>query len=152
MGAPIPSLNNLGGLLKSLDKRLSLECLTAYIGEWYISYMAPMREPTYYILASLIDEPRHGWAIVQEARELSEGRVRLTAGTLYGALDRLETDGLVETDHEEIVNGRYRRYYRLTAQGQRSLAEEAARLAASAQMVNERLASIQPREIQGTTS
>ena len=111
-----------------------------------------MREPTYYILASLIDEPRHGWGIVREAGELSQGRIRLTAGTLYGALDRLQTDGLVEADHEEIVNGRCRRYYRLTALGQRSLQEEAARLAASAQVVHERLSSIRPREIPGTAS
>lgn len=111
-----------------------------------------MREPTYYILASLIEEPRHGWAIVQEAAELSQGRVRLTAGTLYGALDRLQTEGLVEADHEEIVNGRCRRYYRLTVLGQRLLQEEAAHLAASAQIVNERLSSIRPREIPGTAS
>jgi PadR family transcriptional regulator PadR len=118
--------------------------LTAYIGQWYISDMVAMREPTYYILASLIDEPRHGWAIVKEAGELSEGRIRLTAGTLYGALNRLQSDGLVEADHEEIVNGRCRRYYRLTALGQRSLEEEAARLAASAEVVHERLSSIRP--------
>ncbi len=114
--------------------------------------MRQLREPTYYILASLIDEPRHGWGIIQEASRLSQGRIRLTAGTLYGALDRLQADGLVEADHEEIVNGRCRRYYRLTALGQRLLQEEAARLAASAQIVNERLSSIQPREIQGATS
>jgi PadR family transcriptional regulator PadR len=132
--------------------RLSLRGLTAYIGKWYIPNMAAMREPTYYILASLIDEPRHGWAIVKEAGELSQGRIRLTAGTLYGALDRLQSDGLVEADHEEIVNGRCRRYYRLTALGQRLLQEEAARLAASAQVVHERLSSIRPRETQGATS
>jgi len=114
--------------------------------------MAQLREPTYYILASLIDEPRHGWGIVQEAAELSQGRIRLTAGTLYGALDRLQTEGLVEQDREEIVNGRCRRYYCLTALGQRLLQEEAARLAASAQIVNERLSSIRPRETQGATS
>lgn len=126
--------------------------MTACIGYWYISFMATMREPSYYILASLIDEPRHGWGIVREAAELSQGRVRLTAGTLYGALDRLETEGLVEKDREEIVNGRCRRYYRLTALGQRSLQEEAARLAASARIVHERLSSAQQREIQGATS
>ena len=98
-----------------------------------------MREPTYYILASLIGEPRHGWAIIQEARELSKGRVRLTAGTLYGALDRLRAEGLVEQDREEIVNGRCRRYYRLTSLGQSLLEEEAACLAASAEVVRERL-------------
>jgi PadR family transcriptional regulator PadR len=114
--------------------------------------MQTMREPTYYILASLIDEPRHGWAIIREAGELSEGRVRLTAGTLYGALDRLQTEGLVEQDHEEIVSGRCRRYYRLTALGQRALREEAAHLAASAEMVRKRLLLVRPVEIGGITS
>ncbi len=101
--------------------------------------MVPMREPTYYILASLIGEPRHGWAIISEAAQLSGGTVRLTAGTLYGALDRLKDEGLVEQDREEVVNGRCRRYYRLTARGESALREEAGRLAASAEVVRERL-------------
>lgn len=108
-----------------------------------------MREPTYFILASLIDQPRHGWGIIDEVRELSQGRVRLTAGTLYGALDRLRAEGLVEEDHEEIVSGRCRRYYRLTSPGQRLLQEEAERLAASAQVVRKRLSSVLPSKIQG---
>ena len=49
-----------------------------------------MREPTYFLLAGLLDGPRHGYAIAQVARELSDGRVGLSAGTLYGALDRLD--------------------------------------------------------------
>ncbi len=78
--------------------------------------------------------------------------MRLTAGTLYGALERLKTEGLVDMDREEIVNGRCRRYYRLTALGQRLLEEEAARLAESAQIVHERLLSIRRPEIKGATS
>jgi len=111
-----------------------------------------MREPTYYILASLLGGPLHGWAIVREAGELSQGRVRLTAGTLYGALDRLEAEGLVEEDHEEIVKGRCRRYYRLTSLGQKLLQEEAERLAASARVVRERLSSYKPAKTQETTA
>ncbi|MBN1629773.1 MAG: helix-turn-helix transcriptional regulator [Thermoleophilia bacterium] len=114
--------------------------------------MRQLREPTYYILASLIDEPRHGWSIIQEAADLSQGRIRLTAGTLYGALDRLQTEGLVEQDREEIVNGRCRRYYRLTAPGHRLLREEAARLAASAHIVQKRLSSAPPAKVQGAAS
>jgi PadR family transcriptional regulator PadR len=111
-----------------------------------------MREPTYYILASLIGEPRHGWAIISEALQLSGGRVRLTAGTLYGALDRLQDEGMVEQDHEEIVNGRCRRYYRLTSLGEGALKEEAAHLAASAEVVREKLSSLKPSMIGGTAS
>ena len=109
--------------------------------------MEPLREPTYYILASLIDQPRHGWGIIQEVTEMSQKRVRLTAGTLYGALDRLETEGLVEKDHEEVVNGRCRRYYRLTARGEGALREEVERLSASVQVVKQRLATTTPRKL-----
>jgi PadR family transcriptional regulator PadR len=106
--------------------------------------MAKMQEPTYYILASLIGGPLHGWAIVQEAAEISQGSVRLTAGTLYGALDRLQTEGLVDKDHEEIVSGRCRRYYRLTGLGETTLAQEATRLTSAAKVVQERLTSVRP--------
>jgi DNA-binding PadR family transcriptional regulator len=60
------------------------------------------------------------------AQRVSEGRVRLRAGTLYAVLDRLRADGLIEVDREEIVQSRLRRYYRLTAVGAGRLAEETA--------------------------
>ena len=53
-----------------------------------------MQEPTYFTLAALLEGPLHGYAIIARARELSDGQVRLTAGTLYGALDRLSGEGL----------------------------------------------------------
>jgi DNA-binding PadR family transcriptional regulator len=98
--------------------------------------MAPMREPTYFILAALVDGPLHGYGIVHEAESLSEGRVRLTAGTLYGALDRMESRGLVEIDREETVEGRLRRYYRLSSGGREAVVAEADRLAAAARVVH----------------
>src|SRR4051812_10257981 len=87
-----------------------------------------MRPPTYFILAVLLDGPLHGYAIIKRADELSGGRVRLPAGTLYGALDRLEQQGLVEVGGDEVVDGRARRYYRLTAAGQAAVEAEAERL------------------------
>jgi PadR family transcriptional regulator PadR len=104
--------------------------------------MAPMREPTYFILAALLDGPSHGYGLIKEAAALSGGRVRLTAGTLYGALDRLAAEGLVEGDREELVNGRRRRYYRLTATGEIALSEETERLRSAAEVVGNRLASL----------
>jgi len=77
----------------------------------------PMREPSYFILAALLDEPLHGYAIIKRVAELSAGRVRLAAGTLYTALDRLAAEGLLTVVTEEVVNGRARRYYGLTQQG-----------------------------------
>jgi DNA-binding PadR family transcriptional regulator len=94
--------------------------------------MAAMREPTFWILTALTTAPRHGYGIIQQAGQLSDGRVRLQAGTLYAALDRLVAEGLVELDREETVDGRNRRYYRLTDDGAGALDAEAARLRASA--------------------
>ncbi|WP_329103198.1 PadR family transcriptional regulator [Micromonospora sp. NBC_01699] len=99
---------------------------------------APMREPTYFILAALQDEPLHGYAIVKRAQELSEGRVRLTTGTLYAALDRLTGEELVRVAEETVVNGRARRTYELTERGLSALQEEAARMAAAARIVRDR--------------
>ena len=98
-----------------------------------------LREPTYFILASLIDGPLHGYGIIKRAETLSGGRVRLAAGTLYGALDRLMADELVEEQGREVVEGRERRYYALTEIGHGVLAEEARRMAASSQAVLVRL-------------
>jgi DNA-binding PadR family transcriptional regulator len=92
----------------------------------------PLREPTFFILTSLTTEPLHGYGIVQAVAALSGDRVRLQAGTLYGALDRLKDDGWVELDREEVVDGRLRRYYRLTDTGAGVLAAETARLRANA--------------------
>jgi DNA-binding PadR family transcriptional regulator len=87
-----------------------------------------MREPTVYLLTALSAGSRHGYALISEVADLSGGRVRLRPGTLYGALDRLVDEGLVAVAREEVVDGRLRRYYDLTAVGARALAEQAARL------------------------
>lgn len=92
--------------------------------------MAAMREPTYLILVALGAGERHGYGITQDVAELSEGRVKLGAGTLYGALDRLVAEGTVVATRTETVDGRLRRYYALTEEGERSVrTETAARLA-----------------------
>lgn len=100
----------------------------------YSARMA-LREPTFFLLAALQHGPLHGYAITRRVGELSGGRVRLTAGTLYGALDRLTAQGLVTTDREEEVSGRRRRYVRLTDAGLHALDEEAARMRAAAAIV-----------------
>jgi len=97
-----------------------------------------MREPTYFVLASLLDGPLHGYAIIQRTEHLSGGRVRLATGTLYTALDRLAAEGSVERVREEIVNGRARRYYGLTPTGASALRAEAARMAQPARVVRDR--------------
>ena len=91
-----------------------------------------MQEATFLILTALAARSQHGYGIITDVRELSGGRVRLRAGTLYTALDRLRADGLIAVDREEIVDNRLRRYYRLTPEGEKRLAGEAARLHANA--------------------
>jgi PadR family transcriptional regulator PadR len=95
----------------------------------------PMREPTYFVLAALLDGPLHGYGIIKRARELSGGRVRLATGTLYTALDRLTGEGYVRLVSEETVAGRVRRTYGLTAAGLAALQAEAARMAQAARLV-----------------
>jgi DNA-binding PadR family transcriptional regulator len=98
-----------------------------------------MQEPTFLILTALATGPQHGYGIMTEVGSISAGRVRLRAGTLYAALDRLLTDGLIGVDHEEVVDGRLRRYYVLSPEGRRSLTAEAARLQANASAAVTRL-------------
>ena len=97
-----------------------------------------MSEATYFILAALLDGPLHGYAVIKRAQEQSEGRVNLAVGTLYGALERMADDGLIEVDHEEVVAGRPRRYFRVTDSGRAAVQEEAGRLAAAAAVVTGR--------------
>lgn len=96
-----------------------------------------MREPTYFVLASLLDGPLHGYAIIKRSEELSGGRVRLATGTLYTALDRLTAEGYVRLVSEEIVSGRVRRSYGLTDGGATALRAEAVRMAEAARIVTE---------------
>ncbi len=103
-----------------------------------------MTEPAFFILTALVDAPLHGYGIVGEVDRLSEGRVRLKVGTLYGVLDRLVGEGLVELDREEVAQGRLRRYYRLTEEGGNCLAADAQRQAANAQVASERLRAWRP--------
>jgi DNA-binding PadR family transcriptional regulator len=97
-----------------------------------------LRPASYFVLASLLDGPLHGYAISTRAAELSDGEVRLTAGTLYGALDRMAARGLIEIESEETVEGRLRRYYRLTDGGRDAVVAEADRLASAARVVQAR--------------
>jgi PadR family transcriptional regulator, regulatory protein PadR len=100
-----------------------------------------MREPTFWILTALASQPRHGYGVIQQATQLSGGAVTLQAGTLYAALDRLAAEGLVEIDRDEVVDGRTRRYYRLTSDGAEALGVETERLRRSLQAATSQLAA-----------
>jgi DNA-binding PadR family transcriptional regulator len=98
-----------------------------------------LQEPSFLILTALAAGPQHGYGIIGDVERISDGRVRLRAGTLYAALDRLTSDGLAEIDREDVVEGRLRRYYRLTETGAKRLAAEAERLRRNAETATARL-------------
>jgi DNA-binding PadR family transcriptional regulator len=100
---------------------------------------ASLREPTFLILTALAAGAQHGYGIMTDVAEISGGRVRLRAGSLYAALNRLAVEGLIEVDREEIVDTRLRRYYRLTPPGAQRLAAEVDRLNRNTAVAAQRL-------------
>jgi DNA-binding PadR family transcriptional regulator len=109
---------------------------------WFRAHYVPMRhvthghirlkakalsEPIALILASLADEPRHGYALLTDVAKLSDGRVSLSTGTLYGAIHRLLADGWIER-FEQKDTSREKQAYRLTSIGRSQLESEMARL------------------------
>jgi len=91
----------------------------------------PLSPATFHILLALVDEERHGYAIMQEVGERTEGTVRLGPGTLYGSLKRLLEAGLVEEGVERPdaeLDDERRRYYRITRYGLAVARAEAKRL------------------------
>lgn len=100
-----------------------------------------LREQSYYVLAALLDGPQHGYGIIKQARRLTGGEVVLPPGTLYGALERLADAELIAAHGEEVVDGRVRRYFRLTDAGHATLINEATRLEAAARLVLGRVAA-----------
>ena len=87
----------------------------------------PLSEPVLLILTSLADQPRHGYALIKDIESLSNGRVRMSTGTLFGALRRLLEDGWIERFEQEDT-ARQKQAYRLTAAGREQLQLELARM------------------------
>jgi len=87
----------------------------------------PLSEPVFLILASLAEKPRHGYALMKDIEGLSDGRVRLSTGTLYGAIRRLLEDAWIERFAQEDTS-RDKQAYRLTAAGRGQLKAEVARM------------------------
>jgi DNA-binding PadR family transcriptional regulator len=86
-----------------------------------------LSEPVLLILTSLADEPRHGYALMKHIESLSEGRVRLSTGTLYGAIRRLLQAGWIEPFDQEDVS-REKQAYRLTSAGRKELESQLDRM------------------------
>jgi DNA-binding PadR family transcriptional regulator len=90
----------------------------------------PLSEAVVFILLSLLPGPKHGYAIMKDVEALSDSRVNLSTGTLYGALKRLLEAGWVRRveGKEDSENGRQRKEYTLTQLGRAILEAETARL------------------------
>ena len=112
------------------------------------SIYLPLTEATFFILLSMAIERKHGYAILKEVQILSQERVRLSTGTLYGALTRLLDQGLIECVAAEDPNlvGRPRRFYALTPTGRQLLQAERERLRGMLASLQQRLepASVLP--------
>lgn len=76
---------------------------------------------SFWTLSVLASGPHHGYGILKSITELSNATVDVRVGALYRTIDRLESDGLIEIDHRETVDGRERTYYRLTPKGHSEL-------------------------------
>ena len=89
----------------------------------------PLTETTCYILLALV-EPRHGYAIMKEVKELSDGRIKFSTGTLYGAIRRLLEQGWIKRvdDPEPNPTDRERKAYTLTDKGRKVVNAEVERL------------------------
>ena len=91
--------------------------------------ISPLSPAVFAILLSLAEGEKHGYAIMKDALTPQGGGVRLGPGTLYGTLERMMRDGLVE--ESGVSDDERRRYYRLTGLGRAALATELERLNAA---------------------
>jgi len=103
---------------------------------------SPIQEPTFLILTALAAGPQHGYGIMTDVAHISGDRVKLRAGTLYAALDRLRAEGNIDVDREEVVDSRLRRYYKLTPAGIEVLNDQAARMQVNARVAVSRLKTL----------
>jgi DNA-binding PadR family transcriptional regulator len=89
----------------------------------------PLAPSTFYVLASLISGPKHGYAILKDVEERSDGEVRMAIGNFYVALKRLLEQGLIEREGEgSEPMGERRKVYRITGLGEAAFDAELARL------------------------
>jgi DNA-binding PadR family transcriptional regulator len=102
----------------------------------------PLTPVVFHALLALAGGPRHGYALAQEVEAVSDGRIRMGPGTLYGSLQRMQDEGLVEAapnPGEAGAHAERRRYYKLTPFGRRVLRAETDRLAAAVRLARARI-------------
>ena len=106
----------------------------------------PLQEPTFYILLSLRGGEKHGYAILKDIAEMSNGQVKLSTGTLYGALYRLLDQGLIEQiDLEDERRGK--KVYRLKHTGLEVFEAEVSRMKHLLLAVNKKAETIGGQQV-----
>jgi DNA-binding PadR family transcriptional regulator len=105
----------------------------------------PMAPAVFHILIALADQPLHGYGIMLDIAERSDGKVKLSPGTLYGSIKQMLEDGLIEEiAGRPAVEDERRRYYKLTRDGREAARQEMARM--SALLNHARLTSLRSNE------
>jgi DNA-binding PadR family transcriptional regulator len=107
-----------------------------------LAEVLPLSPIAFHVLVALAQGPKHGYGIAQDVEELTEGRIVMGPGTLYGSLQRLTgADLICEADNpgDGGLHAKRRRYYRMTALGSAALAAESTRLLRTARLAQERL-------------
>ena len=95
-----------------------------------VQRLLPLPPAAFHILIALGEGEKHGYAVMQEVADRTDGQVRMSPGTLYGSIRKMLDDGLIEESFRRSTDDERRRYYRLTKFGRTVAAAEAERLAA----------------------
>jgi DNA-binding PadR family transcriptional regulator len=104
--------------------------------------LLPLTPTVFHVLVALASEPRHGYAVAREVEELTDGRITMGPGTLYGSLQRMTESGLIEEADNPGDGGLHadrRRYYRITPLGGAALRVESERLLRALAVARERM-------------
>ena len=110
--------------------------------ETKLDEVLPLSQTAFHVLVVLANGPRHGYGVAQEVEELTEGRLIMGPGTLYGSLQRMLVSGLIEeakTPGEKGLHAERRRYYRMTPVGSAALHAESPRRLRTAAVPQPRL-------------
>lgn len=105
----------------------------------------PLTPTVFHMLVALAEGPRHGYAIARDVEDLTDGRIVMGPGTLYGSLARMQEAGLIveaQNPGEEGLHAERRRYYRMTALGSAALGAESERLLRAASVARARLGAV----------
>lgn len=111
-------------------------------GRSELAALLPLTPTVFHVLLALAGEPRHGYAIAQEVEDLTDGRITMGPGTLYGSLQRMSEAGLIEQSDnpgDDAAHANRRRYYRITRLGSAALRSESERLDRALAVARERL-------------